>query len=729
MLVAGLVVAHGAPAQRVLGDVHRDLARGGRRTRPRARPARRARRRRCARPGTSSDLVGHRVVAALAAVDRAPQQHLDVGGRRAPRSSMTCVRLSSAELTSKYGFSVVAPISVTRPSSTAGSSASCWALLKRWISSRKKIVGRPPRRRSVGALDHAAHLRLAGVDRAELLERGVGRRGDDPRERRLAGAGRPVEDHRERAPLLDRGAQRAALAEHVLLARRARRACAGACARAAAHRAQPRGPARLRRAGTTDRPSTFSIPAVDLVLYAIWCFLVALAGGLVGLVLGNLRLPATLLVASSAAAGTGANLIASAVAAATASVAHIRARRVDWRLFAWMAPPSIVGGLLGGYVSGVLPRRALLAVISVVLFHAAFELFVRPPAPVARRERARSRAGAAVVTGAVVGFLGGVVGLILGSLRMPAMLRYLRVPARRAAATNVTVGFLVGVVGRDRPPAVRARPTGRSRRSAPRRRSRARCSARGSPGAWPSRSSSARSPGSCWSSRCPPRCRPSRNVSAMQQETTEVLQRLVRFNTVNPPGNEREAQEYLAALPRRTPGSRSSCSARTGAAAEPRRAAARHRRRPDAVPAQPRRHRARDAVGVAARPVVGRRRRRRALGPRRARHEVADRRRGRRRRRRSRARAGAASGDLLVVVVVDEETGGARGRAVDLLRAPRQGPLRLPAQRGRRQPSSRSTASASTASASPRRASSASSCARAASRATRRSRRSATTRC
>jgi acetylornithine deacetylase/succinyl-diaminopimelate desuccinylase-like protein len=32
----------------------------------------------------------------------------------------------------------------------------------------------------------------------------------------------------------------------------------------------------------------------------------------------------------------------------------------------------------------------------------------------------------------------------------------------------------------------------------------------------------------------------------MQQETADVLQRLVRFNTVNPPGNQREAQEYLA---------------------------------------------------------------------------------------------------------------------------------------------------------------------------------------
>jgi acetylornithine deacetylase/succinyl-diaminopimelate desuccinylase-like protein len=32
----------------------------------------------------------------------------------------------------------------------------------------------------------------------------------------------------------------------------------------------------------------------------------------------------------------------------------------------------------------------------------------------------------------------------------------------------------------------------------------------------------------------------------LERETTEVLQRLIRFNTVNPPGNEREAAEYLA---------------------------------------------------------------------------------------------------------------------------------------------------------------------------------------
>ena len=53
------------------------------------------------------------------------------------------LRLTSALFTSKYGFSVVAPISMTVPSSTYGKSASCCALLKRCISSINKIVRFP----------------------------------------------------------------------------------------------------------------------------------------------------------------------------------------------------------------------------------------------------------------------------------------------------------------------------------------------------------------------------------------------------------------------------------------------------------------------------------------------------------------------------------------------------------------------------------------------------------
>lgn len=187
---------------------------------------------------------------------------------------------------------------------------------------------------------------------------------------------------------------------------------------------------------------------MDLALFCLWCFSVAAAGGLVGLVLGNLRLPATLLLASTVAAGTGANLLISAAAAAAAAVVHLRAGRVNWRLFAWMAPPSVAGALLGGYISGVLPRTVLLLVIAVVLLQSAAWLARwTPPARDDGGEPARLDIRAAVFTGAAIGVLGGIVGLILGSLRMPALLRVVGEVPSRAAGTNLAVGVLVGVAG------------------------------------------------------------------------------------------------------------------------------------------------------------------------------------------------------------------------------------------------------------------------------------------
>jgi len=186
---------------------------------------------------------------------------------------------------------------------------------------------------------------------------------------------------------------------------------------------------------------------MDYVFFAAWCFLVALAGGLVGLVLGNIRLPAVLLLSSSPAAGAGANIGISAVAAASASIAHIRAGRVNWRLFGWMAPPSIMGALAGGYISGEIPGDALLLAIAAVLLYSAYELLTKPDVSRKRPGREGLDIPAAVLTGAVIGLLGGIVGLILGSLRMPALIRLVGEAPARAVGTNVTVGFLVGVAG------------------------------------------------------------------------------------------------------------------------------------------------------------------------------------------------------------------------------------------------------------------------------------------
>jgi uncharacterized membrane protein YfcA len=191
------------------------------------------------------------------------------------------------------------------------------------------------------------------------------------------------------------------------------------------------------------------VTAPELVALAAWCFAVALAGGLVGLVLGNIRLPAVLLAASNPAAGAGANIGISGVTALAAAIAHIRAGRMNWRLFAWMTPPSVVGALIGGYISGLIPGDALLLAIGATLVYFGVDL-LRPAASEPRELRSEDPPldiRAAVAAGAAIGLLGGIVGLILGALRMPALLKYVGEAPARAVGTNVSVGFCVGVAG------------------------------------------------------------------------------------------------------------------------------------------------------------------------------------------------------------------------------------------------------------------------------------------
>jgi uncharacterized membrane protein YfcA len=185
----------------------------------------------------------------------------------------------------------------------------------------------------------------------------------------------------------------------------------------------------------------------ELVLVAVWAFTVSFFGGMVGMVLGNLRLPLIVLVGSSAAAAAGANVAISGAAALTAAYAHWQGGRLSWRLFAWMAPTSLVGAIAGGLISGVLPNRVLLGAIAVVVLYGAVEIarYRRPAGAdeVSVPDRRRLLVNAALV-GFGVGVLGGLVGLILGTLRLPALIKYAGVSPYAAVGTNAAVGVGIG---------------------------------------------------------------------------------------------------------------------------------------------------------------------------------------------------------------------------------------------------------------------------------------------
>ena len=215
-------------------------------------------------------------------------------------------------------------------------------------------------------------------------------------------------------------------------------------------------------------------------------------------------------------------------------------------------------------------------------------------------------------------------------------------------------------------------------------------------------------------------------MADLEGATTDLLQRLLRFNTVNPPGNELPAQEMLAALlsgagfevellgrsPSR-PTSSPACAARPTArrcACSRTSTRSRSPRSGSTTPGPATSSTAalwgRGALDMKSQTAA----------------EVAA--------GISLARAGwrPAAGDLLVVVLVDEETGGAEGAQwlcdehPDKVRCDCSS-TRAPA------PSSPSTAGASTASASREKGVFRFTVARTASPATRPCRRSATTRC
>ncbi len=183
---------------------------------------------------------------------------------------------------------------------------------------------------------------------------------------------------------------------------------------------------------------------LEIVLTFFGSLVAGYLGAVVGLVLGTLRLPLLVLVADSAAAGAGTNIAISAAAAASGGIRHARAGRVDWRIVAWMAPPSVAGAVAGGLLGGELPERLLLAAVAAVLAWQGFDLLARP---FREHPSAYPRAAPAAVFGFAIGVIGGALGVILGTLRMPALLRVVGLTAARAVGTNLVVGFLLGVAG------------------------------------------------------------------------------------------------------------------------------------------------------------------------------------------------------------------------------------------------------------------------------------------
>lgn len=197
-------------------------------------------------------------------------------------------------------------------------------------------------------------------------------------------------------------------------------------------------------------------------LLTAFSFAVGVLGGFVGLALGTIRLPMMLLLGMAAPIAGGTNILVSGLASLAGAARHWREGRVNLRIVLVMGVPACIGALVGGFMSDAAPTGLLILLAGLLVFWQGVEFLIMV------RERSKSgddqalfggeltgsagmftpsRVSAEAGIGLGVGLLGGAVGLILGSIRLPALIRILRVDPRIAAGTNLFIGVLIGASG------------------------------------------------------------------------------------------------------------------------------------------------------------------------------------------------------------------------------------------------------------------------------------------
>ena len=208
-------------------------------------------------------------------------------------------------------------------------------------------------------------------------------------------------------------------------------------------------------------PSSVLVWQASLLTFV--SFTVGILGGFVGLALGTMRLPVLLLLGISSPIAAGTNIAVSTASAFIGSARHLRDGRVDLRITMVVELPSLAGGFIGGFISGRAPEALLTLAVGILVLWQGIELIARARADRNTNtnsvEKSANRlantngtlvndrlvAGAGI--GLIISMLGGTIGLILGSIRLPTLVRILQINPFTAVGTNLTIGFMMGTMG------------------------------------------------------------------------------------------------------------------------------------------------------------------------------------------------------------------------------------------------------------------------------------------
>jgi uncharacterized membrane protein YfcA len=220
---------------------------------------------------------------------------------------------------------------------------------------------------------------------------------------------------------------------------------------------------------------------IVMILYSILGVVIGFIGGMVGLVLGVIRFPFIIEAETSASITAGTNLSVSTLGAISGTINHYRQNNIDLKIFLVMALSGAIGAFIGSFLTELVSVIILLSIIIVIVSYEAIDLMIKSgkigkngnrnrnshttalDSNIARLDAAANDSNKTntnavsennavaiikeTVIGLGVGLLGGMVGLVLGSIRMPAMISILKLPTRIAVGTNLASSAFMGTIG------------------------------------------------------------------------------------------------------------------------------------------------------------------------------------------------------------------------------------------------------------------------------------------
>jgi uncharacterized membrane protein YfcA len=202
-------------------------------------------------------------------------------------------------------------------------------------------------------------------------------------------------------------------------------------------------------------------------------FIISFIGGMVGLVLGIIRLPFILSTGLNVTESVGTNIGVSTLGAITAAIQHLRNKTISFTIFIIMALTGALGAFIGASLTKNVPINFFLILVGLIISYESFTL-LKDNINITRNNKISKQNNndkkitenrlnlnqksikqknpyydifVQSIIGFLIGILGGLVGLVLGSIRLPAMINILKTEPKIAVGTNMLISSVMGMAG------------------------------------------------------------------------------------------------------------------------------------------------------------------------------------------------------------------------------------------------------------------------------------------